>query len=130
MGILRTAAMVVGLGLATSAYAVDANVPQLSEFRDGRWQVVEGPATQPTNVEPDPELDSIERLIGSGQYKPAKERLIPWLRINRTAPQRDRALYLMSAAKAGLGDRIKAFYYLDELLDTYPESTLFYTAIN
>src|SRR3954470_3330962 len=72
MGILRTAAMVVGLGLAASAYAVDANVPQLSEFRDGRWQVVEGPATQPTNVEPDPELDSIERLIGSGQYKPAK----------------------------------------------------------
>src|SRR4051794_27165910 len=83
MGILRTAAMMLGLGLAASAYAaVDANVPQLSEFRDGRWQVVEGPATQQATVESDPQLDVIEQLLASGQYKAAKDRLVPWLRIN------------------------------------------------
>lgn len=131
MGILRTAAIVLGLGIATTAFAaVDTTIPQLSEFKDGRWQVVEGPATQPVATESDPQIDEIERIIGQGRFKEAKARLINWLKFNRTSPLRDRALYLMSAAQSGLGDRIKAFYYLDELLDQYPESPLFYQALN
>src|SRR5205814_9599212 len=43
---------------------------------------------------------------------------------------RDRGLFLMAEAQYRLGDRIKAFYYLDELLDTFPESPLFFTALN
>lgn len=145
MGILRKAAMVMGMGLATTLgvasaggaerlavarAAVDANIPQLSEFRDGRWQIMEGPATQPAAVESDPVLDDVERILSQGRYKEAKGRMVTWLKGNRSSPVRDRGLYLMSAAQSGLGDRIKAFYYLDELLDNYPESQLFYSALS
>jgi outer membrane protein assembly factor BamD (BamD/ComL family) len=132
MGRLRKAAIVVSvsLGLATSALAIDTNIPQLSEFKNGRWEVVEGPATQQAAVQNDPQLDEIQRIISQGRYAEAKKRLINWLKFNRGSPVRDRGLYLMSVAQSGLGDQIKAFYYLDELLDQYPESPLFYTALN
>lgn len=132
MGILRKAAIVlgVGLGLSTSVWAIDNNIPQLSEFKDGRWQVVEGPATQPSAVESDPQLDEIERIIGQGRYKEAKARLVNWLKFHRGSPMHDRGLFLMAEAQYRLGDRIKAFYYLDELMDLYPESSLFFTALN
>src|SRR5438067_13769312 len=89
----------IGIGLSTSAFAVDSTIPQLSEFKDGRWQVIEGPSTQPAAVESDPQIDEIERIIGQGRYAEAKKRLVNWLRFNRTSPVRDRALYLMSAAQ-------------------------------
>jgi hypothetical protein len=131
MGIWRMVAIGWALGLATAASAaVDSTIPKLSEFKDGHWQIVEGPATQPTAVESDPQIDEIERILSQGRYKEAKARLIPWLKFNRASAVRDRALYLMSDAQYGLGDRFKAFYYLDELLDHYPESPLFYTALN
>ena len=132
MGIWRKAAIVLGIGfgLAASARAVDSTIPQLSEFKDGRWQVVEGPATQPTEVQSDPEVDEIERIIGQARYAEAKKRLVTWLKWNRGSAVRDRALFLMSDAQSGLGDLIKAFYYLDELMDQYPESRLYYTALN
>ena len=131
MGIWRTAAIVMALGMASTAFAaVDTVIPQLSEFKDGRWQVVEGPATQPISVETDPQLEKFESLISQGRYKEAKNGLIAWLKISRGNPLRDRGLYLMAAAQSGLGDGIKAFYYLDELLDNYPESGLFYAAIS
>jgi outer membrane assembly lipoprotein YfiO len=145
MGILRTAAVVgaISLGLIameTARAQVDplqrglaANInvaPQLSEFKDGRWQVVEGPASQPAEVERDPLIDNVENLISTGRSKDAIKTLVPWLKVNHTSPVRDRALYLMAQAQYRAGDRIKAFYYLDELLDNYPESPLFYTALN
>src|SRR6185436_19359674 len=71
-------------------------IPQLSEFKDGRWQIIEGPATQPTAVEPDPQLEEIERLITAGRVKDAKARLITWLKTHYGAPQRDKALFLMA----------------------------------
>ena len=132
MGRLRTVAIGLGLalGLTASALAVDSLVPRLSEFKDGRWQTVEAPTTQPASVQMDPQLERIESMIGAGRYADAKKELINWLKWNRGSPVRDRALYLMSAAQSGLGDNIKAFYYLDELLDQYPESPLYYTALN
>jgi outer membrane assembly lipoprotein YfiO len=132
MGIWRKAAIVlgIGIGLSATARAVDSTIPQLSEFKDGRWQLVEGPATQPVAVQTDPEVDEIERIISQGRFAEAKKRLVAWLKWNRGSPVRDRALYLMSDAQTGLGDNIKAFYYLDELMDQYPESNLFYTALN
>jgi outer membrane assembly lipoprotein YfiO len=132
MGLLRKAAIVmgIGLGLSTTLRAVDTTIPQLSEFKDGRWQIVEGPSTQPAEVQSDPQIDEIERIIEQGRYSEAKTRLIAWLKFSRGSPVRDRALYLMAVAQDGLGDHIKAFYYLDEMLDDYPESPLFYTALN
>jgi outer membrane protein assembly factor BamD (BamD/ComL family) len=48
---------------------------------------------------------------------------------NKESANRDRGLYLIAKAFYGYGDRIKAFYYCDELMDTYPESDLFTPAL-
>ncbi len=129
MGSWRIAVAALTLGLASTAFA-GSIIPQLSEFKDGRWQVVEGPATQPAAYQSDPQLDTIEDMISGGRSKEAIARLIDYLKYNRASPLRDRALYLMGEAQYRYGDRIKAFYYLDELLDTFPASDLYYPALN
>ncbi|HEX3358656.1 MAG TPA: outer membrane protein assembly factor BamD [Tepidisphaeraceae bacterium] len=131
MGSLRIAAVAVALvlGLASLVQA-GSIIPQLSEFKDGRWQVAEGPATQPAAYQSDPQLDATEDMISAGRNKEAISRLIDYLKYNRSSPVRDRALYLMGEAQYRYGDRIKAFYYLDELLDTFPASDLYYPALS
>jgi outer membrane assembly lipoprotein YfiO len=124
---------VVLLGLAGVAAAAGTTQPasQMSEFRDGRWQMVQTPSTQPAEAAAnDPRLDEIEQIINQGRIKEARARMVRWLKANPNSPLRDRGLYLMAEAQYQYGDRMKAFYYLDELLDTYPESTLFYAALN
>jgi outer membrane assembly lipoprotein YfiO len=55
--------------------------------------------------------------------------MLKWFKANKTHPLRDRGLLLMAKALYQYGDRIRAFYYCDELMDTYPESSLFYPAL-
>ena len=45
------------------------------------------------------------------------------------APLRDQAVFLIGQANFQLDDRIKAFYYFDEVMDEYPASKLFYPAL-
>jgi outer membrane assembly lipoprotein YfiO len=97
----------------------------------GQWQAVQTPTTAATQFAPDPGLSRIEALISHRQYKPAYKAAVRWLTRsdNRASPQRDRGLLLAAEALYGYGNRIRSFYYLDELLDTYPESPLYYPAL-
>ena len=47
----------------------------------------------------------------------------------KIAPQRDRALFLIAQALILTDEPIRAYYYLDELMDEYPSSTLFPAAL-
>jgi outer membrane assembly lipoprotein YfiO len=104
------------------------------EFREGHWPEISAPAaptttlaaTQPAS---DPTLDLIESLIEQGHFADARKRCVIWLLANKTSPLRDRGLFLEADALYGYGNRIKAFFYLDELMDEYPESSLFYKAL-
>jgi outer membrane protein assembly factor BamD (BamD/ComL family) len=96
------------------------------EFRHGQWQTVRQPTTQPLN---DPVLDDVEQLIARRQNTTARKTAVQWLKLHKQSPLRDRALYLVAAALYQSGDRIKAFYYLDELMDEYPSSSLFHQAL-
>jgi outer membrane assembly lipoprotein YfiO len=100
--------------------------PKTEELQAGRWVQVDQTATRPTA---DPELARVEEMIVAGQYRAAGGRAVRWLKSNPASPQRDRALFLNAEALYRYGDRIKAFYYLDELMDTYPDSPLFYRAL-
>jgi outer membrane assembly lipoprotein YfiO len=104
-----------------------AAAPVVSELRNGQWVDVAAPTTQ---VASDPQLDKIETLIKSRRYNAAYKRLVDWLRAHRNSPAHDRGLYLMAQALYGYGDRIKSFYYCDELMDEHPESRLFYPALS
>jgi len=101
---------------------------------DGRWVPVESAPVAPTSpttvAATDPQLDAIEAMLGRGQFDRARGAAVDWLKRNpRQAPGRDRALLLAARALQGDGQGIKAFYYCDELLDTYPESPLFAEAL-
>lgn len=104
-----------------------AAAPETATFRNGRWESIAPAATQPNA---DPRLDQIEQLLNTQQPAVARKLDVQWIKAHdRHAPLRDRAIFLMAQADYQLNDRIEAFYYLDELMDEYPESRLFYPAL-
>ena len=126
----------VGGGLVLCCWTVSARAqqPRTFEFREGHWPEVAAvpapttaSATQPAPV--DPQLSLIEQLIQQGQFADARKRCVEWLLGNKTSPVRDRGLFLEADALYGYGNRVKAFFYLDELMDEYPESNLYYRAL-
>jgi len=134
MARIATAVMGIGLVLVGPAAVAWAQQPRTFEFREGHWpEVAAAPApttsaaTQPAAV--DPVLSLVEQLLEQHQYADARKRCVEWLLANKTSPWRDRGLFLEADALYGYGNRIKAFFYLDELMDEYPESSLFYRAL-
>lgn len=97
-------------------------------LENGRWiQTTTAPAaTQPVS---DPTLDSAENLLARHQAAPARGLLVRWVKTHPNDPRRDRALYLLADAYYQRGDRLTAFYQLDEVLDKYPDSPLFTKAL-
>lgn len=100
--------------------------PQVSELTDQGWQDVAKPTSRPAS---DPALDRAEELLAHNQYNLAKKIALRWVLDHKDSPLRDRGLYLVAEAFFQYGDRIKSFYYLDELMDEYPESSYFYRAL-
>lgn len=80
-------------------------------------------------LEPNATLDHAEALLEAHHWQAAHELIVPWLKSYPKAPDRDRGLFLLSEAYYQEPDRIRAFYQLDELLDNFPESRLFYPAL-
>lgn len=111
-----------------SAGSAEGAAPASWELRDGRWQQVAAaaPETQPAS---EPALDRAEQLVSRKKDQAARKILVRWLKRNRSSPLRDQALFLLAEAYYQYGDRIRSFYYLDELLDRHPESRLYYPAL-
>ena len=102
--------------------------PPAAEFRDGHWQPVV-PAAPPV-VAPDPELDHVQDLLDHKDGQAALTVSIQWVKTHgRSANQRDRCLYLIAQALYATDDWIRAYYYLDELMDEYPSGSLFAPAL-
>ena len=111
--------------LCSLAYAAEFE-PQTSELHGGRWIDVANPSSRPAV---DPGLVGIEKLVLRHSNRAAIHASIDWLKANKDSPVRDKGLYLMAQALYQYGNRVKSFFYLDELLDEYPESPLFYQAL-
>jgi len=104
---------------------------QTWEFREGRWLEMAPPAPTTAPVVAEPQLDRAEQLLTQSDYKTAKKILIEWVKAhpNIHTPQRDRAVFLLADVFYQADDRIKSFFYCDELMDEYPESKLFQAAL-
>lgn len=113
------------VGSFTLASAQTSRLAKTEELQGGRWIPVDR-AEQP---QIDPLLTNIENLIGAGRYSDASKRAVAWLLANKSSPLRDRALFLNAEALYRYGDRVRSFFYLDELMDEYPESKLYYPAL-
>jgi outer membrane assembly lipoprotein YfiO len=74
-------------------------------------------------------LDRADRLLAARRHGAAHSLVLNWLKRNRSASDRDRGLFLLAESYYQYGDRLKAFYQLDELLDLHPDSKLFYPAL-
>jgi outer membrane assembly lipoprotein YfiO len=126
----RIASILILISASATALRAERQTTQAKteELVGGRWVQVDttSSSTQPTS---DPTLTRVEDLINAGHYSEAFKIDVEWLKANRTHGLRDRALYLAAEALYRYGDRIKAFYYLDELMDEYPDSRLFSVAL-
>jgi len=122
----------LALTLAAAASFVPAALGQSQTFEysgRGEWSTVSPAAaatSQPASV---PTLDRVEELLRQNRNQSAEKLAVGWVVAHKRDPSRDRALYLIAQALYRYGDRIKAFYYLDELLDEYPESRLYVPAL-
>jgi outer membrane protein assembly factor BamD len=72
----------------------------------------------------------VQEISKSNRYfNEIHDLLVPWLKANPRAPDRDRGLYLLAELYYHQGDRIRTFYHLDELMDDFPESRYFFPAL-
>lgn len=82
-----------------------------------------------SSLQANPLLDRAERLLEKHHWQAAHELIVPWLKAEPKARDRDRGIYLLAEVYYQNGDRLRAFYHLDELMDDYPESRLFFPAL-
>jgi len=96
------------------------------EFDNGKWPQVNDATPQPVS---DPEIDRAEKYLARGAPSLARAILLAWEHTHKDSPVRDRAIFLIAESYFDQDDRILSFYYLDEVMDEYPESRLFYPAL-
>ncbi|MEO6434359.1 MAG: outer membrane protein assembly factor BamD [Tepidisphaeraceae bacterium] len=114
------------IAVAASAQTTSADPKTFEYTGGGQWAQLEAPATQRGPI---PTLDRVEKLLQSRQNKAAEKLAIEWVLANQRNPQRDRGLYLIAQALYQYGNRVRAYYYCDELMDEYPESRYFSPAL-
>jgi hypothetical protein len=119
--------------VSTSALAAEMAPRTYDLGPDGKWVPIEEPpqpTTSPTGeVVANPELDEIEQLLNGRRARAARAPILRWIKANPLATDRDRGLFLLAEMYNQTGDKLRAFYHLDELMDYYPESRLFYPAL-
>ena len=131
--------VVLAVALMTGICAIattDASAAQPKTWemagRD-QWQQVDGGATGAPSASTAPAavptLDRVEQLLADKKHREAKALAIEWVLANRHHPQRDRGLFLIARSFYQYGNRLRAFYYLDELMDEYPESSYYGPAL-
>jgi len=99
------------------------------ELQNQYWGEL-NPSSQPTTLpQEEPVLDDADRLIVNGHPGKAKHLLLKWEANHKNSPARDRCIYLIAEASYQDNNRIRAFYYLDELMDEYAASVLYQTAL-
>ena len=117
----------------TPSQAQPQTQPQTWTYRGpGQWTQQRQALAQSrptTQLVENPTLDRVERLLARKKHGPAKKIVLDWLKKYPQAPDRDRGLFLLAEAYYQYGDRTRAFYHLDELMDYFGESRLFYPAL-
>jgi outer membrane protein assembly factor BamD (BamD/ComL family) len=125
IGCLILPAILVCLAMASGASGQQKHT---WELQNGVWTQVETPTTNAVQIA-EPTLDQAELLLFQANTSAAKHLLLKWEKANKKSPVRDRCISLLADAFFQEDSRVKSFYYLDELMDEYPESPLFTSAL-
>jgi len=93
----------------------------------GKWIEAQ---TRPTLVLPsNPVVDRAQQLFDARRYDQAHDLLVDWLIKNPKGPERDRAMFILAQFYFVNGDRVWCFYQCDEILENYPDSRMFFQAL-
>jgi outer membrane protein assembly factor BamD (BamD/ComL family) len=127
---LRAVLGAVIVSIITSTFAWAAEPKTWEYSRGGDWQA-SAPNAAPGTTQPAvvPALDRVEQLLKENKNREAEKSAIRWVLANRKHSQQDRGLFLIAQALYQYGNRIRAYYYLDELMDEYPESRYYPAAL-
>lgn len=124
----RLPCFLTALALAASAVLAQQPTSRTFELTGGRFAEV--PTTDPASLpKPDPVLKRIELLLDRRDHSAAKSTAVRWLQEHKTDPNYDQGLYLAAQAWNGLDEPVKAFYYCDQLMDSFPGSAYFRPAL-
>jgi outer membrane assembly lipoprotein YfiO len=121
--------LLVAAQSASAQTPTPPNTDEAWELQGDQWRAVNDRSSAPSVAASEPLLDRAEALIQQDNPQAARKLLVPWLLQNRRHPQRDRGIYLMGELYFVYGDRIRSFYYFDELMDEHPASPLFFQAL-
>jgi outer membrane assembly lipoprotein YfiO len=118
----------VGLGAVLLLFYSSAALAQKPTwaYDNGRWPQVNDKAPRQIS---DPAIDEAQEQLAKGNTEIARKMLLAWEHTHKDSPVRDRAVFLIAQSYYNGDDRIMAFYYLDEVMDEYPESHLFASAL-
>lgn len=75
-------------------------------------------------------LARLQTLFDRNRPDDARRGLVEWFAAHPASPAYDEALYLMARTLAARGERYRAFYYCDQLLDQHPDSPRFNDALD
>lgn len=97
------------------------------DLHDGIWTDL--PSTRRSGPIADATLDHAQQLLSRGEHEKARLLLLAWEKLHKKAPDRDRCILLLADCFFQSDNRIKSFYYCDELMDEYPSSQYFQAAL-
>lgn len=117
----------IGLGVLLSVGVSNSFAQKPTwTYDNGKWPQIDQKAPEPVS---DPVIDKAEDLLARCNTELARKTLLAWEHVHKDSPVRDRAVFLIAQSYYDEDDRILAFYYLDEVMDEYPESHLFAAAV-
>lgn len=103
--------------------------PRSFQYDSASGQWIEAQTRQAAQTLADPFLDRMQQLYDARQYAQVHDGLVDWLKKNPKAPDRDRAILLLAQFYFINGDRMWCFFQCDELLENFPDSKLFFPAL-
>jgi outer membrane assembly lipoprotein YfiO len=123
----RPFSFAAGLLLCTALAPADPKTWELKT--SGNWApttTTTSPASAPVA---DPTIDRVQQLFDTKQYDAAHDVVLDWLKAHPKGKDRARAIFLMAQVYFVRGDRLESFYQCDELLDNFPDSKLYFPAL-
>ncbi|HZK80999.1 MAG TPA: outer membrane protein assembly factor BamD [Humisphaera sp.] len=103
--------------------------PKAYQYNSASGQWIETQPKPTTGPSANPWLDRAQRLIDARQYQQVHDDVLCWLLRNPKATDRDRGILLLAQAYFALGDRLWCFFQCDELIENFPDSKLFFPAL-
>ena len=113
-------AAVFALGLA-SVVSVGYGAPPGWELREGSWV----PVVQPGAGTPEAQVAGMIEDLHSGRTKDVIKNAKAWIKANKTHPLVPQVLLLQGDAEVARGNKYRALYSYEDILNNYPTSDLY-----